>query len=388
MDFANKYLGGGTLGSGCVQEEIRFLVCPELILSQLIVEELDPDECLIIVGAERYSNYSGYGSTFKFAGNYVDRTPRDAWGRKCVEVVAMDALRFTVSAKQYTLKNIQRELNKAYCAFHRIEPGARHDEDSTTATTPAKEATADASPSTSSRDGYRLPAVATGNWGCGAFGGDPYLKSLIQLMAAAEAERDVAYFTFGDRQLAQDIHRMHDYLVENEVTVGDLWRFFRDIDRRAMDRNYDKRELKGRGLFGQLMQWWVTSKDSETESEESWQSWQSNEGPTTVGEKEEGNDTKPSSVQLEEGKAEETPRAIDAERVGGNDEEDVELDNSRDQAAAVMYADDSSQKLFTDDDIPVDSNHETDASSAPFVDEETPSTLDLGADMASDSIPK
>ena len=59
VDFANKYLGGGTLGSGCVQEEIRFLMCPELILSQLVAEELDPTECLIMIGAERYSNYSG-----------------------------------------------------------------------------------------------------------------------------------------------------------------------------------------------------------------------------------------------------------------------------------------------------------------------------------------
>merc|ERR1719228_1178283 len=87
VDFANKYLGGGTLGSGCVQEEIRFLICPELILSQLIAEELDPDECLVMVGAERYSNYTGYASSFKWAGNYVDRTRTDGWGRKCVEVV-------------------------------------------------------------------------------------------------------------------------------------------------------------------------------------------------------------------------------------------------------------------------------------------------------------
>jgi len=27
-------------------------------------------------GAERYSNYKGYSSSFEFAGNYVDNTPR------------------------------------------------------------------------------------------------------------------------------------------------------------------------------------------------------------------------------------------------------------------------------------------------------------------------
>ena len=35
---------------GCVQEEIRFLICPELILSRLFCERLDNNECLMITG--------------------------------------------------------------------------------------------------------------------------------------------------------------------------------------------------------------------------------------------------------------------------------------------------------------------------------------------------
>ena len=50
MDFANKFIGGGVLGRGCVQEEIRFLICPELILSRLFTEVLDDNECLIVKG--------------------------------------------------------------------------------------------------------------------------------------------------------------------------------------------------------------------------------------------------------------------------------------------------------------------------------------------------
>lgn len=30
VDFANEYIGGGTLGFGCVQEEIMFASFPEL----------------------------------------------------------------------------------------------------------------------------------------------------------------------------------------------------------------------------------------------------------------------------------------------------------------------------------------------------------------------
>ena len=37
-DFANKFLGGGALLSGCVQEEIMFTNHPELFTSQLLCE--------------------------------------------------------------------------------------------------------------------------------------------------------------------------------------------------------------------------------------------------------------------------------------------------------------------------------------------------------------
>lgn len=39
-------------------------------------------------------------------------------------------------------------------------------------------------------------------------------------MAAAEAGRDVAYFTFGDAQLMRDVHSMYTFLTERQVTVG------------------------------------------------------------------------------------------------------------------------------------------------------------------------
>ena len=75
MDFANKFLGGGVLGQGCVQEEIRFLICPELIISRLFTEALEDNECLLMTGCERYSNYKGYASSFKWADPYIDPTP-------------------------------------------------------------------------------------------------------------------------------------------------------------------------------------------------------------------------------------------------------------------------------------------------------------------------
>jgi poly(ADP-ribose) glycohydrolase len=40
--------------------------------------------------------------------------------------------------------------------------------------------------------------VATGNWGCGVFGGDPELKATIQWLAASQTRRPfISYYTFG-----------------------------------------------------------------------------------------------------------------------------------------------------------------------------------------------
>lgn len=50
VDFACSWIGGGVLDSGLVQEEILFLMNPELIVSRLFTEKLSDTECLIITG--------------------------------------------------------------------------------------------------------------------------------------------------------------------------------------------------------------------------------------------------------------------------------------------------------------------------------------------------
>ncbi|KAM9412303.1 poly(ADP-ribose) glycohydrolase-like isoform 1-T1 [Salvelinus alpinus] len=191
VDFANRFVGGGVTGSGLVQEEIRFLINPELIVSRLFTEALLQNECLIITGTEQYSTYTGYADSYLWDGKHQDKTPRDTWQRRCTEIVAMDALMFKNFLEQFHPEKMNRELNKAYCGFSR--PGER------------------------SQD---LSAVATGNWGCGVFGGDARFKALLQILAASEAGRDVAYFTFGDSALMKDVYDMHYFLTQRHVSVG------------------------------------------------------------------------------------------------------------------------------------------------------------------------
>ena len=58
VDFANRFVGGGVTSQGLVQEEIRFLINPELIASRLFTEALESNECLIITGKKHTSDHT------------------------------------------------------------------------------------------------------------------------------------------------------------------------------------------------------------------------------------------------------------------------------------------------------------------------------------------
>lgn len=204
VDFANKYMGGGVLGHGCVQEEIRFVICPELFVTKLFCECLKPNEAILITGVERYSDYTGYASTFKWNGNYEDQTQWDTSRRKLCTIVAIDALEFRDANHQFREELMLREMNKAFVGFY-------HELSST------------------------APAVASGNWGCGAFRGEPLLKSLLQLIVCAYINRPLHYFTFRDEELKENLENMFKFLKENNVTIKDLWKILREFSVKKLD---------------------------------------------------------------------------------------------------------------------------------------------------------
>lgn len=195
VDFANKLVGGGVLGAGCVQEEIRFVICPELIVARLFTESLNDTEALVIAGCERYSDYDGYGQTFSWSGNHEDCTLRDSSRRRKTHIVAIDALPLhPIGFPDQCLRDLMlREMNKAYVGFLY-----------TLATS-------------------RAPAVATGNWGCGAFGGDVKLKALLQILACAVTHRPMVYFTHGNDNLRDELYRMYTVLRDQNILVKELW---------------------------------------------------------------------------------------------------------------------------------------------------------------------
>ena len=98
---------------------------------------------------------------------------------------------------------LERELNKAFCDFSGIEPHVHVRQ---------------------CDDGR----VATGHWGCGAFGGHKQAKALIQLMAAAQAGKALVYHDVdgevNERTLfLQELEAFVSLLIQMNVTVAQLY---------------------------------------------------------------------------------------------------------------------------------------------------------------------
>lgn len=172
VDFANKYIGGGIDGT-CLQEQILFVIYPELFITCLLCERMEAYEAIVVTGVQRYGNYKGYSESFQFGGKCVDslEPTRDSLNRIPRQIVAIDALHLPKAAdkiEQFSEGSTIRELNKAYVGFlgdYICSPEDKR-------------------------------VISTGKWGCGIFEGCTQYKLLIQWIAASEAGRDMIFCTF------------------------------------------------------------------------------------------------------------------------------------------------------------------------------------------------
>ena len=177
------------------------MISPECLVSLPLCEEMEPHEAVLITGAERFSAYSGYGNLFDYIGPFIDPNPIDDEGRKYVNIVAMDAI--VADHDEFSPQMIERDINKAYVAFSANTSMDKADEKS---------------------------PVASGNWGCGAFGGNKELKTLIQWLAASMAGRPLHYHTFGSPQLAKEQQEIVKLLHDKSCTVGELYKCVIEMD--------------------------------------------------------------------------------------------------------------------------------------------------------------
>jgi poly(ADP-ribose) glycohydrolase len=205
VDFANQYIGGGALCGGCVQEEILFAVEPEATVAMLFMEVMDKNDAIGIFNTIQYSNYTGYGYSFEFKESAI---PEDIAKIKKHKIIAIDAIpcysNYSNNFQNYLKQqkeDIKRDIHKAFVGFNIINLD----------TEPEIEKT-----------------IATGNWGCGAFGGNHILKFFQQWVAATYAGiQRLDYYTFGVKEMEavnQNLEKMKNYF----KTAKDLYKYILD----------------------------------------------------------------------------------------------------------------------------------------------------------------
>jgi len=183
-EFANAYVGGGVLTGDFAMEELLFLVKPELMVAMAVHNRMSDTEAVTVSGARQFSLISGYGSSFAYAGAYDGRRADPP-----PTVCAIDAIRGGGPAM--TEAALLRDLNKARVAFD----GARE--------------------------------VATGHWGCGAFGNNHDLMFIKQWMAASDAGVRTMHYHDFDRRQSHNVVPLSRKL--RHMSVGQLWAFVREL---------------------------------------------------------------------------------------------------------------------------------------------------------------
>lgn len=198
VDFANRYLGGAALSHGCVQEEIMFVLYPELNVGRLFCAAMQDTQTIVMQGCEQFSLPKGYGWSFANGGAYHDKTVISN-GMLQSHIVAMDAVdyRYASADEQYSMSHMLRDLNKCHSGF-------------CTENTP--------------------DVIATGNWGCGVFGGNAELKSLLQWASASMAGKSISYFPFDHSVIAEQYGELTQRAVQKNRCVADLIQFVSSID--------------------------------------------------------------------------------------------------------------------------------------------------------------
>ncbi|KAH8164615.1 hypothetical protein CIB48_g3648 [Xylaria polymorpha] len=148
---ANRYVGFGQSAS---QEEVHVGSSPEVCPAVLVTPPLEKNQVLVVRGAEAVLNITGQRREIKVAAHEVGESVD--WRQRTM--LFMDALELDVESDENGLpdlapKNLTRDLNKAAIAF-----------------------------CSGSYETIYSPL-----WGCGAFGGDPFVKVVLLWCAASVA---------------------------------------------------------------------------------------------------------------------------------------------------------------------------------------------------------
>lgn len=204
--YAHEYIGGPQIfNKSLSQEEILLLVRPECMIATLFCAKMNENESITVFGAEKMSQYIGYGSSVKFAGNHIDLCTKGCNSRETmsqIAVIFMDAGKKTDSIDQ-CINDFGRDLKKAYCGYLSVNmrPGTQ---------------------------------IASGNWTYGFNGNNMQLKFLQQLMAASLTNKCLVYYPTG-KDFEDQLIPFIQCLENGSVTVGELFEYYLETIKSVYD---------------------------------------------------------------------------------------------------------------------------------------------------------
>jgi poly(ADP-ribose) glycohydrolase len=204
---ANKSVGFGRSGT---QEETHVGTSPEACPVALLTPPLQDTDVLVVEGPEAMATVTGYGRQARF-DSFIELDPDDSpesskWRRRTM--LFMDALELDLYEESHILPDLlpghlYRELRKAYTAF-------------------------------ASEDGEKstYSDIYTGLWGCGAFGGNKYIKSLVQWFAASMAKVSITFVCSDEIQhaFAKDLEKFAEAVFKNGWNVMDVLQALKVVD--------------------------------------------------------------------------------------------------------------------------------------------------------------
>lgn len=190
---AHSFIGGDLFKKSITQEELTLLIRPECIPALLFCARLDVGEAVCIYGAEKFSQYSGIGSSIRYLQDYEDTTTRGPQMMKnCI--VFIDATQKS-SARDQAVTDFDRDLNKAYCGVSLYPAHC---------------------------------SVAVGNWSYGFNGSNMQSKFIQLLLAASASGKSLEYHPIG-KDFEREVITFIDWIIRENIKINELYGSYKDL---------------------------------------------------------------------------------------------------------------------------------------------------------------
>jgi hypothetical protein len=186
-------------------EEIMFLTHPECIPATLLISSLQDNDSVVILGAEKMSTLSGFGSNVRYDSHYIYDPPyvRNSDSTENIiksAIICIDASR-AYDSKEQLIRNFDRDLIKAYCGFSAFD--------------------------------FPDNTIMTGHWSSITFSGNTQLKFLQQLLAASICGKNIVYY-ITSRDFEDQIDEFIKFVHETDLLVGELYQMYKILMERCL----------------------------------------------------------------------------------------------------------------------------------------------------------